>query len=165
MLILATTAFATPREDAIKSGFMYNFARYSQGAWFSETTAKSYKLCSFDPEFVEVAKLTLKDLSVKQVPVEIRFLRSEIEEVAGCHTLFISKNDIAKWNALIINNLIPNVMLVGEFNNFMSSGGHINFFIVDGKVRFEINPTKLKRAGIHMSSKVLRLGRTYKGPL
>ncbi len=165
MLVLSTTAFATTREDAIKSGFIYNFARYSQGEWFNETTAKSYNLCSFDTEFVKAAKLTLKDLSVRKVPVEVRFLRSDIEEIAGCHTLFISKNDIAKWNDLIIKGFIPNAMLVGEFNNFILSGGHINFFIVGGKVRFEISPNKLKRAGINMSSKVLRLGRIYKGPL
>ncbi|WP_299659534.1 YfiR family protein [uncultured Psychromonas sp.] len=165
MLMLSTSAFATTREDAIKSGFIYNFARYSQGEWFHETTAKSYNLCSFNSDFVEAAKLTLKDLSVRQVPVEVRFLRSDIEDIKGCHTLFISKNDIAKWNDIIIKELIPNTMLVGEFNNFILSGGHINFFIVGGKVRFEINPNKLKQAGINMSSKVLRLGRIYKGPL
>ncbi|WP_413699171.1 YfiR family protein [Psychromonas sp. KJ10-10] len=31
-----------------------------------------------------------------------------------------------------------------------------------GKIRFEVNPDKLKQSGIQMSSKVLRLGRTNK---
>ena len=59
------------------------------------------------------------------------------------------------------NKAFSNLMLVGEFDGFLASGGHINFFIVGGKVRFEIDPIKLKNSGINMSSKVLRLGRIH----
>ena len=61
----------------------------------------------------------------------------------------------------MVKGRLSQSMLVGDFESFIPSGGHISFFIVGGKVRFEIDPVKLKQAGINMSSKVLRLGRMH----
>lgn len=160
MLFISGGAIATPREDAIKSGFIYNFARYSQGEWFDATLNESYNICSFNTQFSEVASKTLKGLTIKTRPVVINLLTSEASSIA-CHTLFISASDIEKWENLMVQQLLSKSMLVGEFQGFLRSGGHINFFIVGGKVRFEIDPVKLKLSGINMSSKVLRLGRIH----
>lgn len=165
MFFVSGMAIASPREDAIKSGFIYNFARYSQGEWFNAELKPSYNICSFDAQFVEIATHTLKARTIENRPVVVHLLRSEFQGITDCNTLFISKNDIDKWNYLIKNKQLSKLMLVGESAGFIASGGHINFFIVGGKVRFEVNPDKLKQSGIDMSSKVLRLGRTNKGSL
>lgn len=164
-LFVSESVMATPREDAIKSGFLYNFARYSEGTWFNPTLDDRYTICSFDIQFVNVATQTLKDRTINGVPVVVLLLTSEFEDLSHCNTLFISKNGINKWPSLIENHslLTAELMLVGEFDDFITSGGHINFFIVAGKVRFEVNTLRLKESGIDMSSKVLRLARTNKG--
>lgn len=154
---------ASHREDAIKSGFLYNFARYSQGDWFNAELKPGYNICSFDSQFVDTAAHTLKDRRIENVPVVVHLLRSEFDDIRDCNTLFISKNHLDKWPYLIKHKQISKLMLVGEFNGFIETGGHINFFIVGGKVRFAVNISKLKESGINMSSKVLRLGRIYKG--
>lgn len=164
MLMLSTSAFATTREDAIKSGFIYNFARYSQGEWFNPDIKSTYNICSFNPEFITATKNTLKDLTIKKRPIKVHLLTSFEGDIVDCDTLFLSKGDSDKW-ATSYNKAFSNIMLVGEFDGFLASGGHINFFIVGGKVRFEIDPIKLKKSGINMSSKVLRLGRIHEGEL
>lgn len=156
-------AVGNTRESAIKSGFIYNFARYSQGDWFDARKNLSYTICSFDPQFTNIASHTLKGQTIKQLPVIVHLLTSEFENITDCNTLFISKNDHDKWMYLLTNKIFPKLMLVGDFDGFIASGGHINFFIVGGKVRFEVNTEKLDKTGIHMSSRVLRLGRTHKG--
>jgi hypothetical protein len=54
-------------------------------------------------------------------------------------------------------------MIVGETDGFIAAQGHIRFFLSSSKVRFEVAPSKLKKAGITMSSKVLRLARVVEG--
>lgn len=156
-------AIASPREDAIKSGFLYNFASYSHGDWFNAAENSSYNICSFNTQFASVAKHTLKGLSIEGLPVVIHLLASEIDTIQHCDTLFISNSDIDKWHIISEREQLSNIMLVGENDRFLAAGGHINFYIVGGKVRFEVNPVKLKQSGINMSSKVLRLGKVYKG--
>ncbi|WP_298941688.1 YfiR family protein [uncultured Psychromonas sp.] len=160
MFFISQEAVATPREDAIKSGFLYNFARYSDGDWFNPDIKSTYNICSFNPEFITAAKNTLKDLTIKKRPIKVYLLTSFQGDIVDCDTLFLSKGDSEKW-VTSDNKAFSNVMLVGEFDGFLASGGHINFFIVGGKVRFEIDPIKLKNSGINMSSKVLRLGRIH----
>lgn len=157
------TGIASPREDAIKSGFIYNFARYSQGDWFNESKNKNYYICSFNAEFISNAKQTLKERKIKDSPVVMSLLSSKLDTIDHCNTLFMTKDDVEKWQYLVEQVPMNFIMLVGEFDDFIVTGGHINFFIVGGKVRFEVNPDRLKQSGILMSSKVLRLGRTSKG--
>ena len=165
VFFVSGVAVGSPREDAIKSGFIYNFARYSQGDWFNAKQKKRYNICSFDPQFIDIASYTLKDRTIENVPVTVHLLKAEFDSISDCNTLFISENDGDRWLALNANKALSQskLMLVGESDGFIASGGHINFFIVGGKVRFEVDPIKLQQAGINMSSKVLRLGRIYKG--
>jgi len=161
--LFTTCAISSPREDAIKSGFLYNFARYSQGEWFNPETNTRYTICSFSEQFTDAATQTLEKLTIKNHRIVIKHLTTKRENISDCDTLYISKNDIHKWHDLNDSKMITHAMLVGEYDGFLDAGGHINFYIVGGKVRFEANPVKLKNAGINMSSKVLRLGRVYKG--
>ncbi|MFT6986788.1 MAG: amino acid transporter [Psychromonas sp.] len=165
ILFVSGQAAASSREYAIKSGFIYNFARYSHGEWFNAELKPTYNICSFDAQFVDIATYTLKARTIENRSVVVHLLTSEFKGITDCNTLFLSKNDIDKWDYLSKNEPLSKLMLVGEFDGFIGSGGHLNFFIVGGKVRFEVNPDKLKQSGIDMSSKVLRLGRTNKGSL
>ena len=162
--ILGSTGVnATLREDAIKSGFIYNFVRYSTGSWFDQEKSDRYLICSFDHQFVEIAALTLKGRTIYSLPVELQLIPPDLYGINSCNTLFVTKKSMDFWTETLITYPLPKLMLVGEFDGFIEAGGQINFFIVGGKVRFEVNQQKLREAGIEMSSKVLRLGRTNTG--
>lgn len=161
VLFVSGKAYASQREDAIKSGFIYNFARYSQGEWFNAKSTSHYTICSFNTQFINVATQTLQKRSVDKAPVKLQLLDNVNTNITDCNTLYISKEDKERWADLTKSSTSTKMMLVGEFDGFIKEGGHINFFIVGGKVRFEVNPKGLKNSGIKMSSTVLRLGRSY----
>ena len=50
------------------------------------------------------------------------------------------------------------VLTVGDTAGFARQGVCINFILVDGKLKFEINPKALARADLNMSSQLLKLG-------
>jgi hypothetical protein len=49
------------------------------------------------------------------------------------------------------------VLTVGEPSGFARSGGAIGLVFRDGRIAFEINPAAAARAGLTVSSKLLRL--------
>lgn len=78
------------------------------------------------------------------------------EDPAACHVLFIGRSERQIAPVLAAVRDAP-VLTVGEQKGFLEAGGAVNFLLEDGKVRFEINQDAAGRAGLTMSSKLLRL--------
>ncbi len=51
------------------------------------------------------------------------------------------------------------VFTVSDQGGFAAAGGIANFILVDQKIRFEINPSAARRAGLKISSSLLRLAK------
>jgi len=81
-----------------------------------------------------------------------------LKSITACHILFISAS--AKDNPRqILAAAGPGALTVGESDHFTQIGGMINFTIVDSRVRFEINQGAAERAGLRISSQLLKLAR------
>ncbi|UAL44470.1 YfiR family protein [Shewanella inventionis] len=157
LLMLSQNAHAIDTEYALKAGFLYNFARYSE--WTnSPTTLSRFSLCSPDSNFIDVASTVLKNRAVNNTPITTLTVSLTETDLNQCQVLFITSGTLTLWNNASLNEL-KNVMIVGETEDFIAQGGQIRFFLSGGKVRFEVSPEKLLSANITMSSKVLRLGR------
>ena len=160
MLLLAGYATASEKEQAIKAGFLFNFARYSE--WLAPATPLGYfKLCSPDLEFVDKAAWVLHEHTVHDLPIRVSLVDLNSLDINQCNLLFVSSSFYQQWLG-VDKSLLSNTMLVGEDEEFIHQGGHIRFFLLGGKVRFAISPDALNKANIVMSSKVLRLSRIVK---
>jgi hypothetical protein len=50
-------------------------------------------------------------------------------------------------------------LTISEIEGFTQSGGIINFYIEESKIRFEINVGAAEKAGLKISSKLLKLAK------
>ena len=162
-LTQVTPVKASDRELALKAGLIFNFAVYSKGDWFHSGQHADYLICSPDADFVKVARKTLQNKKVKTSPVVIQFTPINKLQSQHCHSIFFSANSKLSEHYDPINHSFTKTMLIGDSDGFINRGGHINFFLAGGKVRFEINPTNLIDSHIEVSSKVIRLGKLVKG--
>ena len=160
LLLSSQSVLAAEQEYALKAGFLYNFARY--GDWQeSLSNSDKFVICSPDAAFTDTAKTVLNQRSVDNRIIDVRQIDFTLEQINNCQLLFITSKALPDWLLWQKeqSSIFPNTMIVGESLGVIEAGGHIRFFIASGKVRFEISPEQLKRSGIIMSSKVLRLGR------
>lgn len=141
-------------DDEIKAALMFKFPVYVR--WPEGAMNENFECCilgngpisdllsEFDGE-----KLMEKRIRVRQL--------SDISESDGCHILFITSSE--KKNFLTILKTVKGkpVLTVGDMKGFAQNGGIINFIRKKNSVRFEINPEAGKRAGLTISSKLLRL--------
>jgi hypothetical protein len=150
--------YASDREIALKAGLIFNFAVYSKGGWFDPEIDKNYIICSTDSDFVRVARKTLKNKKIRNSYVVVQYLSVDNIRNHHCKSIFFSANmnDVLKSNSLTGD--YKGAMLIGEFDGFIERGGHINFFLAAGKVRFELDPDGLHNSDIDISSKVIRSG-------
>ena len=161
LLIPSQSANAVETEYALKAGFLFNFARYSE--WNNtQTKLNTFTLCSPDINFINTANSILAKHTVNNLPINAQLVSLLEPNLAQCQVLFITSNTLEQWQSSTPSNL-NNIMIAGETESFIEQGGHIRFFLSGGKIRFEVSPGKLTQSGITMSSKVLRLGRVVGG--
>jgi hypothetical protein len=55
------------------------------------------------------------------------------------------------------------ILTVGETPRFLENGGIISLHVVDRKVRFEIDARAAARAGLTLSSQLMRLASNVRG--
>jgi len=151
--------YASDREIALKSGLIFNFAVYSKGEWFDTEKHKNYLICSPDKDFVRVARQTLKNKKVRNSHVLVQQTSIANLHSHHCNSIFFSANTKIDLQYDPLTHNFLGAMLIGESDGFIEHGGHINFFLAGGKVRFEIDPLGLRKSSIEVSSKVIRLGK------
>lgn len=85
-----------------------------------------------------------------------------IEALGECHMLFIASSE--KKNLAPILKAIEGkpILTVGDIDGFARDGGVINLIRKKSSVHFEINREAGKRAGLNISSKLLRLAKIVK---
>jgi hypothetical protein len=83
----------------------------------------------------------------------------QMETLKQCHLLFICPSE--KKNLSEIIDLVKNqgVLTVADTQEFLDTGGIVNFVIEDNKVRFDINLTASEKAGLKIRSQLLRLAK------
>jgi len=169
---------AVRREDKIKAAFLYNFMNFVD--WPKDKIADANQPIKVGVTgsrvFLEALE-PLKEKKIKGRKISIKyfsdyeklnnskdfdddFWNEKIERIKTCHVIIFCKCDSDTVRSLeqIVKALKSSpVLTVGEMNGFLESGGMINFLIKEEKVRFEINNAAAKKAGLRISSKLLRL--------
>lgn len=160
-LLSAPPSFAqqrAPNEYQVKAAFLFNFAKFVEWPDSSFASASStFKFCVLgqDP-FGKDLDNALLGKKIAEHPVELIRTR-KIQELDRCQVVFVNASESAHVSELVASLRGRNVLLVGEAEEFAGSGGTIQFFLQDNRVRFVINPDAASRAGLKLSSKLLAL--------
>lgn len=159
----AARAQASASEYAVKAAFLYNFTKFVE--WPPETfpdERSQFRVCVLGDDPFGKGLGVIGDESV--AGRRISLLRSgEIRQPEDCQILFISRSEKERLPQLLAELGRAPVLTVGDSGGFLDQGVIINFTLEGSKVRFEINQEAAERAGIKISSKLLRLATRVKG--
>src|SRR6185295_1940524 len=86
---------------------------------------------------------------------------SSFKTLSHCHIVFLRSFERDRaWQTLTAAG--SGVLTVGETEGLARYGGIINFTIIDGKLRLEINQSSAEKAGLRISAKLLSLARVIR---
>ncbi len=149
-----------PREYEVKAAFVYNFTKFVEwpAASFANERAP-FNICilgsnpfgkGFDP---------IRSKTVNNRAVVIRDI-DDTGDAGGCQLVFVSSSEQPHMAAVLASLDKRSVLTVADMKNFAQSGGMINFVLAENKVRFNINTRASNRAGLKISSHLLKLAKT-----
>jgi len=103
-----------------------------------------------EAEFYNTLIEVFKDKSIKELKVKIISVNSP-EQLSGCNLCYISQKAKPLISAFIVRANSSGVLLISGTDGFCKAGVHINFYIEDEMLKFEINEKSLISAGFKVS--------------
>ena len=146
-------------EEELKAVFLFNFAKYV--SWPAKAFPEGkLRLCALaDASFTRKIDAVIGGETVNGRPV-VRPAAPPIQRIAQtCNILFIGASEQAQVADVLAAVRATPVLTVGETDAFRARGGMVTFVKDGERVRFDINQTEAERAGLAISSRLLRLAR------
>jgi len=146
-------------EYQIKAAFLYNFAKFVD--WPPDDTGQEkteFKIgiIGDDPFGTDIDVIDNKH--VRGMPLKI-FRADSLNALGDCQIIFLSASIEDELKAILAQMQDRSVLTVSDTNGFAHRGVIINLIKVNNKIRFEINAAAAERAGLKISSHLLRLAR------
>lgn len=146
-------------EVQVKAAFLYNFAKFVE--WptdaFAAPNSPLVIGVAGDDSFARALEKTVAGKTIGGRAMQVR--KVEASDFKFCHILFVPTNSSLSVSTILARVAGADVLTVGDSEHFAESGGVINFFIEDARVRFAINPAAAQRAHLKVSSQLLVLAR------
>jgi hypothetical protein len=149
---------AKPAEFEVKATYLYNFSRFVEWpAQVAQAQGDSFAICVLgeDP-FGAALKATVaqetvagKSVVTKQVPTA--------QDAVSCRVLFISSSEDKRLKEILTSLGTATVLTVSDLPKFTQRGGMVQFVLEGNKVRFEVNSAVAQRAGLTLSSELLKV--------
>ena len=87
---------------------------------------------------------------------------SNVNEIKGCHLLFVSKSEKNELHKIISFTRDKPVLTIGDAKGFAENGCLMNFYTFDNLIRFEVNEKAVRESGLSMSYLLLKAARIVK---
>jgi hypothetical protein len=168
VLLLLFTAIsllaAPPREQDLKAAFIFNFAQFVE--WpvkaFPDSDAVFVIGVAGSVPMEEALTELTRGEKVRGHAIEVRKIRNPTE-AAQAHILYIGPTESSRWPEFARRVRSSPVLTVSDTDGFCRTGGIIELFNKENKIRFRANPASAKQAELVLSSKLLRLAEIIGG--
>jgi len=159
LLVPATHAQSTkPTDYEVKAAYLYNFGRFVEWpAKLTTTQTGAFSICVLgeDP-FGPALDVTLAGEKIGNQKVVARRISSPHESV-DCQILFISASEASRLNKIMDSLDKTATLTVSDIPQFSQHRGMIQLVLEGSRVRFEVNLTATQRAGLTLSSELLKV--------
>ncbi len=155
----ATTEPTTSEEYRVKAAFLYNFIKYTSwpAAAFEEEESPIVVAIVGDDPFGDVLDATMKGKRVGGRSLQISRLAQVPDDVSAHIAFTDSKSKVGR--EYVQNAARHPVLVVDDRDGTVKSGAQVGFYVASGRVRFEVNLSKVKESDLTISSELLKLAR------
>lgn len=146
-------------EYQLKAAFLYNLLQFIE--WPEQAfkdAASPLVICIYDDRAAGSAFDSYRNEKIRGRQLVFKKF-DDMQAGLDCHILFINTQDKKTLAGIAAKTAGRSILTVGEADGWARLGCIINFFTADNKLRFEINPEAAKKAGLKLSSEILKVAK------
>ncbi len=151
-------------EYQVKAQYLSNFGRFVK-KWANRpapSPEEAFDLCVLgtDP-FGPALDAAVKGENINGAPVTAKRI-TRVQDALACRVLYIGSSESNQLSAVLGTLGTAPVLTVADLPDFLKRGGMIQFVLDGNKVKFEINDAAAQRAGLNLSSELLKVARAVR---
>ncbi|MGE4163386.1 MAG: YfiR family protein [Vicinamibacterales bacterium] len=165
-LATATTAqdAGPPREEDVKGAFVFNFLRLVDWPAEEGRTSGAWSLVVLGDGPTVPGLQSLGGKVVKGYPLDVQVV-SDPRTIPTADALFITAAASAHLESVVRSVAGAATLTISEMNGVDVHDTAINLLVEDGRVVFSVNRSAARRAGLHLSSRLLTAASYVDGAL
>ncbi|MDP1786484.1 YfiR family protein [Nitrosomonas sp.] len=140
-------------EYQVKAAFIYNFIAFTH---WPDSTGQTINLCIYGEDYFgqEIDKLQNRSVNNRHIKV-MRI--ADFDQLKACQAIFFSKSVSSQLSSILNDLQNEPILTLADSQNAAAQGVAINMSLINEKIVFEINLTKVRASGLDISSKLLQL--------
>jgi hypothetical protein len=146
---LAAQQINGAKDYDLKADFLIRFSDYVY--WKNRSKSQPFKIAILEQSPINASLLS--DQNNKKIEVK---QYKNLKEVGFCNILFVPYDCSIPIETIISNFSGKPVLIVTERNGYGKKGAHMNFVMVENKLKFEVNLKAINKVGIGISSFLLQ---------
>ena len=148
---------SSPTENEVKSAYLYNFGKFVEWPAKATSVGEFFPICALgDDNFGSTLETIIAGESINGKKVLVKRV-AKPQDAVSCRILFISSSEQNQLKEILAALDNTSVLTVSDMPQFTRRGGMIQFVVEANKVRFEVNLTSAERAGLTLSSQLLKV--------
>lgn len=151
---------SAPTDYDVKAAYLYNFGRFVD--WPTQVEGEHFTVCVLgqDP-FGPRLDSTLAGETIGGKSIIAKRISSS-QESDDCRIVFLSPAENGRLKKIVAELDKKAILTVSDMPKFTQFGGMIQFVVEGKRVRFEVNLTATQRAGLTLSSELLKVATAVK---
>lgn len=159
VILITTSFFAQAQEEKpmyeLHSAMLFNFMKYIQ--WPNEADGGDFVLGVLGEDDVFNTMKARYDGKPKGAKKYVVKKLSSAAEAATCQVVYLGKYKSKEFEAVKTAIAGKSVLTITDSNNLGQKGSCINFKVIDGKLKFELNNASVSGASLKVSSQLSSL--------
>ncbi len=151
-------------ESTLKAVYIEKFTQFVEWPKQAEIndTSKPFVIGVIgETPFESALKKSFSTRRIRDKSVVVRRI-SGMDEIADCHLLFISNISKEKLQRVLSSVKGKPILTVSDAEGFGVSGVLINFYVLNSKLRFEINETAVRESNLTFSYRLMQIAKNSK---
>ncbi|MBE9469173.1 MAG: YfiR family protein [Bacteroidetes bacterium] len=159
-LLFANALQAQVSEYNHKAAFIERFTRFIE--WPNSIERDTFKLAVIGktPLKATLSELFI-DLKIKGHNVELIYTNN-LNDLTKVNLIFISKSEKKRINEILAFTDKYPILTIGDSKGFCDKGVHINMYVDDNYIRYEINQDAIEKSDLKVSSQLLSSAKIIK---
>jgi len=150
-------------ENLIKAAYIERITRFVEWPANEKLTSQDLFIIGVYEEdvFFDILNTVFKEKLIKEHKVKVISIKLP-EQINTCNICYISAKAKSSIGKFIDSANSSGVLLISDTPGFSKAGVHINFYIEEEKLKFEINEKSMVSAGFKVSYLLLQNNRIIK---